>query len=88
MRGIPSRSRPLAVRATLAVAAGAVIAVIATGGIGIAQQAGEWPNITGGNNGARYSPLDQINASNFNNLKVAWEWRGVEGRRASTSAAR
>ena len=48
---------------------------------GTAQQrraAGDWPNITGGDAGARYSPLDQINASNFNNLKVAWEWRGAK----------
>ena len=40
------------------------------------QQPGEWPGITGGNTGTRYSTLDQINASNFNKLKVAWEWRG------------
>ncbi len=26
----------------------------------------------------RYSAVDQINASNFNNLKVAWEWRGAK----------
>ena len=26
----------------------------------------------------RYSTLDQINASNFNDLKVAWEWRGAK----------
>ena len=26
----------------------------------------------------RYSALDQINASNFNTLKVAWEWRGAK----------
>jgi quinoprotein glucose dehydrogenase len=45
---------------------------------GSAQQAGEWPGITGGPNGTRYSPLDQINASNFNSLKVAWEWRGAK----------
>ena len=43
---------------------------------GGAQQKGEWTSITGGDNGTRYSPLDQINASNFNTLKVAWEWRG------------
>jgi quinoprotein glucose dehydrogenase len=42
----------------------------------IAQQNGEWPNITGGYTSTRYSPLDQINASNFNSLKIAWEWRG------------
>jgi quinoprotein glucose dehydrogenase len=50
--------------------------VIAMGGAGVAQQRGEWPGITGGYTGTRYSTLDQINASNFNNLKVAWEWRG------------
>ena len=33
-------------------------------------------SITGGYTSTRYSPLDQINASNFNTLKVAWEWRG------------
>ena len=43
---------------------------------GRAQQNGEWPGITGGYTSTRYSPLDQINASNFNTLKVAWEWRG------------
>jgi quinoprotein glucose dehydrogenase len=43
---------------------------------GVAQQKGEWPNITGGNTSTRYTPLDQINASNFNQVKVAWEWRG------------
>jgi quinoprotein glucose dehydrogenase len=26
----------------------------------------------------RYSPLDQINAGNFNSLQVAWEWSGRE----------
>ena len=24
----------------------------------------------------RYSPLDQVNASNFDSLQVAWEWQG------------
>ena len=24
---------------------------------------------------SRYSPLDQINASNFNSLQVAWKWK-------------
>ena len=35
-------------------------------------QNGEWPNYSGDINGSRYSPLDQINASNFNQLEVAW----------------
>ncbi len=43
-----------------------------------AQQSGEWPNITGGYSSTRYSTVDQINASNFNNLRVAWEWNGAK----------
>ena len=57
-----------------------VASVLAIAGIsGVAQQKGEWPAITGGDTSTRYSPLDQINASNFNTLKVAWEWRGDVG---------
>ncbi len=41
-----------------------------------AQKEGEWPGITGGPSSQRFSPLDQINASNFNSLRVAWEWKG------------
>ena len=37
---------------------------------------GEWRFWGGGGWGTRYSALDQINASNFNTLKVAWEWNG------------
>ena len=51
--------------------------IVAIGGLATAQQpaSGEWPNITGGSAGTRYSTLDQITASNFNTLKVAWEWK-------------
>jgi quinoprotein glucose dehydrogenase len=33
---------------------------------------GEWPAYTADVRGTRFSPLDQINASNFNTLEVAW----------------
>ena len=33
---------------------------------------GEWRHYTGSLDGSRYSPLDQIDASNFNDLEVAW----------------
>jgi PQQ-dependent dehydrogenase (methanol/ethanol family) len=33
---------------------------------------GEWPSYNGGPNANRYSPLDQINASNASRLKAAW----------------
>jgi quinoprotein glucose dehydrogenase len=36
---------------------------------------GEWPYYTGDIRGSRYSPLDQINASNFSKLTVAWRYK-------------
>ncbi len=36
---------------------------------------GEWPHYTADIKGNRYSPLDQINASNFNKLEVAWRYK-------------
>ena len=53
-----------------------VIGLVVAGLTTRAQQNGEWPGITGGYTSTRYTPLDQINASNFNSLKVAWQWLG------------
>src|SRR5688572_32909338 len=63
-----------------AAAVAAVFLALSVGRPGVAQQqpAGEWPNITGGYSSTRYSTLDQINAANFNTLRVAWEWRGAK----------
>ena len=36
---------------------------------------GEWPAYTADIRGSRYSPLDQINASNFKKLEVAWRFK-------------
>src|SRR6266576_1286495 len=36
---------------------------------------GDWPHYTADMKGNRYSPLDQINASNFKNLEVAWRFK-------------
>jgi glucose dehydrogenase len=36
---------------------------------------GEWPHYSADLKGTRYSPLDQINASNFNNLEIAWRFK-------------
>ena len=55
------------------------IAVAVAGLPGDAQQKGDWPGITGGDTSTRYSALDQINATNFSTLKVAWEWSGDAG---------
>jgi len=37
---------------------------------------GEWHNWGGDQWATRYSPLDQIDGSNFEDLQVAWVWRG------------
>jgi len=36
---------------------------------------GEWPHYNADLRGSRYSPLDQVNASNFNRLQVAWRFK-------------
>src|ERR1700675_2209686 len=36
---------------------------------------GEWPTYNADLAGTRYRPLDQINASNFNKLEVAWRFK-------------
>ena len=36
---------------------------------------GEWRYLGGDAGNTRYSPLDQINASNFSQLEQAWRWR-------------
>ena len=43
---------------------------------------GEWPMYTADLAGSKYSPLDQIGASNFNKLEVAWRFK-TEPRSAS-----
>ena len=68
------------VRSLLAFTAVAMLLVaMATGLNGQATQSGlpsvkngEWPNYSADVKGSRYSPLDQINASNFNTLEIAW----------------
>src|SRR4249920_2638128 len=36
---------------------------------------GDWPHYTADIRGTKYSPLDQINAANFNTLEVAWRFK-------------
>ena len=36
---------------------------------------GEWPTYGGDLGNTRYAPLDQINASNFSKLQVAWRFK-------------
>src|SRR3974390_3383436 len=36
---------------------------------------GEWRNYAADTGSTRYSPLDQVNATNFNKLEVAWRFK-------------
>ena len=59
-------------------AAAVMITLVVASLPGGAQQKGDWTSITGGDTSTRYSPVDQITAANFNNLKLAWEWKGAD----------
>jgi len=53
-------------------------AVLVSGQGGSAQRGttgGEWRHYGGEAGGTKYSPLDQINASNVNKLQIAWRWK-------------
>jgi quinoprotein glucose dehydrogenase len=60
----------------------ALLSIVATfastAGLGSAQFVAkdtEWPSYNADVHGTRYRPLDQINASNFNKLEVAWRFK-------------
>ena len=57
-------------------AAAAVLPAQAAKGTVRGNAPGEWRYWGADAWSTRYSPLDQINASNFDSLKVAWEWNG------------
>ncbi len=66
------RAAPLALFVAAAVLplAGQSAAPAATG-----TKAGEWPTYGGDLASTRYSPLDQVNATNFDKLEVAWRFK-------------
>ena len=48
---------------------------VSFGQVTLGTENGEWRYIGGTIGHTRYSPLDQINATNFNELEQAWIWR-------------
>ena len=40
---------------------------------------GEWRSYGGDLGSTKYSPLDQIDATNFDDLRVAWRWQSADG---------
>jgi quinoprotein glucose dehydrogenase len=61
----------------VAACAALIVAVSAAGAqhAPFSTKQGEWPSYTGDTRGSRYSPLDQISASNFSSLEIAWRFR-------------
>src|SRR5213592_3922526 len=72
------RSRTRSIFTALALAAAAIGLTLRVSGQAPGQPStknGEWPAYAADIRGTRYSPLDQINASNFNKLEVAWRFK-------------
>ena len=75
-RFIARRIRPWAIAATVATCTNGSLSGQSTStGFVATTKNGEWQSYTGDTRGSRYSPLDQINAQNFNDLEVAWRFK-------------
>ena len=76
MKTVPRRLRRGALELSFPLALG----VLAGPAVAIAQDRGnpdgEWRYQSGDAWGTRYSPLDQVDASNFEDLEIQWIWRG------------
>ena len=46
---------------------------------------GEWPTYGGDLASSKYSPLDQIDASNFGDLEIAWRWQSTDAHMSKTT---
>ncbi|MCZ6855437.1 MAG: hypothetical protein O7G86_16120, partial [Gammaproteobacteria bacterium] len=47
---------------------------------------GEWRVYGADKGGTKYSPLDQIDRDNFQDLEIAWRWKSVDGFLSMTTA--
>ena len=75
-------------RTCLAAGLAGLALVSSPGGAGAGQDAGpwqtygtengEWRSYAGNVAGQKYSPLDQIDGTNFADLEIAWRWRSVD----------
>jgi quinoprotein glucose dehydrogenase len=62
------------VLSSIMIAATLVLPAAALSQQGTSVDEGDWPSWAGSWNASRYSPLDQINADNVNDLEIAWQW--------------
>ena len=62
-------------------AVAAVVAIVGSSGSVRAQRGlekGEWSEYAGDTRGLKYSPLDQIDKNNINDLRVVWRWASAD----------
>ena len=65
---------PILLLAAIAMLAGALPAAAQQG----APANGEWPTYAGDLGGTKYSPLTQIDRTNFGDLEIAWRWLSAD----------
>ena len=70
-------------RLAAAIVAAVAVAVVASAALPAAAQQGapangEWPTYGGDLGGSKYSPLTQIDRSNFDDLDIAWRWLSAD----------
>jgi len=71
--------RSVAIRIVVGILCGGVIlAAPVTAGAQYGATNGEWRSYGGDLGSTKYSPLDQINATNFADLHVAWRWQTAD----------
>jgi quinoprotein glucose dehydrogenase len=61
-------------RRLLSFAAASLLFAVAHAQLQDKHAAGQWPSYSGDLGSTRYSPLDQIDASNVADLRIAWRW--------------
>src|SRR6202165_1658517 len=73
---VPAKTEAVGVLLRAVLALGVVLACV-TARVSAQSGAGgtEWPTYGGDLANTRYRPLDQINASNFNKLEIAWRFK-------------
>ena len=62
-------------KAMLKLVGAALAVLVAAGGASAQGPNVDWTSYTGDITGSRYKPLNQINASNFGRLEVAWRFK-------------
>jgi quinoprotein glucose dehydrogenase len=75
MRCGSGRARRLTERPHLVLALGALLSACALSAAADDGANVEWPTYAGNWDASKYKPLDQINASNFNQLEVVWRFK-------------